>query len=356
MRQHYLTAGSPETAKRHRDCGIMYDMNISRYFPADLFFPICAVRTRMKRFLMYLPIAALLCFPGPAACSTAYRFDNQNELLGAVNRYTVKNNESLYEIARTYKIGFNEIVAANPGIDPYVPGKGTSLILPTSWLLPDISRVPGIVVNVSEMRLFYFFKKKGTVRVKTYPIGIGDEGSDTPLGRFTIVEKIVNPAWHVPESIRKEKPELPAVVPPGPDNPMGSHALRLSRRTILIHGTDVPWGIGGKVSHGCIRLYPEDIVELFRIVPLKTAVTIVQQPVKVGVSRGQVYLEVNKDEDQDLKSFDYRSKAVAQLRKRGLLDRVSMDKVAQAVRDKKGFPVDVSLKKNAGHGSVRAPR
>jgi L,D-transpeptidase ErfK/SrfK len=158
----------------------------------------------------------------------------------------------------------------------------------------------------------------------------------------------------VPESIRKEKPELPAVVPPGPDNPMGSHALRLSRRTVLIHGTDVPWGIGSRVSHGCIRLYPEDIVELFQIVPLKTAVTIVQQPVKVGISRGHVYLEVNKDED--LKSFDYRSKAVALLRKRGLLDGVNMDKVAKVVREKRGLPVDVSLKKNAGLVSDRAPR
>jgi L,D-transpeptidase ErfK/SrfK len=235
-----------------------------------------------------------------------------------------------------------------------VPGNGTSLILPTSWLLPDSARAPGIVVNVSEMRLYYFFKKKGTVMVKTYPIGIGDEGSDTPLGRFTIIEKIVNPAWYVPESIRKEKPELPAVVPPGPDNPMGSHALRLSRRTVLIHGTDVPWGIGSRVSHGCIRLYPEDIVELYQIVPLKTAVTIVQQPVKVGISRGHVYLEVNKDED--LKSFDYRSKAVALLRKRGLLDGVNMDKVAKVVREKRGLPVDVSLKKNAGLVSDRAPR
>ncbi len=306
------------------------------------------------RFLTYLPVVALFCLPIPAACSTVFHFDNQNELLGSINRYTVKNDESMYEIARTYKTGFNEIVAANPGIDPIIPGNGTSIIIPTSWLLPDSSRASGIVVNVSEMRLYYFFKKKGTVVVKTYPIGIGDEGTDTPLGRFTIVEKIANPAWNVPESIRKEKPELPAVVPPGPDNPMGSHALRLSRRTVLIHGTDVPWGIGSRVSHGCIRLYPEDIVELFSIVPLRTGVTIVQQPVKVGVSRGHVYLEVNKDED--LKSFDYKSKAVDLLRKRGLLDGVNMDKVAKVVREKRGFPVDISLKKNAGLVLDRAPR
>ncbi len=329
-------------------------MNVLRYLLAGRFSLICSFRAGLRRFSAYLPVVALLCLPGPAACSTAFRLDKQNELLGTINRYTVKNNESLYEIARAYKTGFNEIVAANPGVDPLVPGNGTSLILPTSWLLPDTARTSGIVVNVSDMRLYYFFKKKGTVMVKTYPIGIGDEGSDTPLGKFTIIEKIVDPAWNVPESIRKEKPELPAVVPPGPDNPMGSHALRLSRRTVLIHGTDVPWGIGSRVSHGCIRLYPEDIVELFGIVPLRTAVTIVQQPVKVGISRGHVYLEVNKDED--LRSFDYRSKAVDLLSKRGLLDRVNMNKVAQVVREKRGFPVDVSLKKNAGLVSDRAPR
>jgi L,D-transpeptidase ErfK/SrfK len=297
----------------------------------------------MKRFLAYLPMAALLCLPGPVAGSETFRFDGQNEVVGRVGRYTVKSNESLYEIARTYKTGFNEIVAANPGIDPYVPGKGTSLILPTSWILPDTSRVPGIVVNVSEMRFYYFFKKNRTVMVKTYPIGIGDAGYSTPLGRFRVVEKIAHPAWYVPASIRKERPELPEVVPPGPDNPMGSHALRLSRRTVLIHGTDVPWGIGRRVSHGCIRLYPEDIVELFRIVPLKTPVIIVRQPVKAGISRGRVYVEVNDDED--LKSFDYTSEAVSLLRERGLLDMVSKDKLAQAIMEKKGFPVDVSLKK-----------
>lgn len=352
-----LAGGLPEMEilRRYRRCGIIYIMNVSRYFPVDRLSLICAVQTRMKRFRVCLPLVALLCLPGPAAGSTAFRFDSQNEVLGAIDSYTVKNNESLYEIARTYNTGFNEIVAANPGIDPYVPGKGTSLILPTSWILPDTSRAPGIVVNLSEMRFYYFFKKKnGTVMVKTYPIGIGEEGYDTPLGTFTVVEKIAHPAWYVPVSIRKEKPELPDVVPPGPDNPMGSHALRLSRRTVLIHGTDVPWGIGRRVSHGCIRLYPEDIVELFRIVPLKTPVTIVQQPVKVGVSRGRVYVAVS--EDEDLRSFDYASEAVSLLRKRGLLDRVSMDKLAKAIRQKRGFPLDVSFNNSAGPGEDRAPR
>ncbi len=288
-------------------------------------------------------MVALFCLPNPAAGSTAFRFDKHNEVLGRIQRYTVKSNESLYEIARTYKAGFNAISAANPGIDPFVPGQGTSLILPTSWILPDASRAPGIVVNVSEMRFYYFFKKNRTIKVKTYPIGIGDEGYSTPLGRFRVIEKIAHPAWYVPVSIRKERPELPAIVPPGPDNPMGSHALRLSKRTILIHGTDVPWGIGKRVSHGCIRLYPEDILEIFRSVPLKTRVIIVRQPVKAGISRGRVYVEVNEDPEQT--GLDYMNKATVLLKKKGLFDKVSRDKLAKAVREKRGYPVDVSLKK-----------
>ena len=295
----------------------------------------------------------LLSMPVFAGVSGAYSYDMQDDVIGKVNSYIVRDNESLYEIARTYKTGFNELVAANPGIDPYVPGKGTLLILPTSWILPDVIQSPGIVINVSEMRLYYYFKKNRSLMLRTYPIGIGDEGNDTPLGRFTVIEKIVHPAWYVPESIRKEKPELPPIVPPGPDNPMGSHALRLSKRTVLIHGTDVPWGIGRRVSHGCIRLYPEDIVELFSIVPLHTSVTIVQQPVKVGVSRGQVYVEVS--EDEEMKFIDYTSEAVSLLRKRGLIERVSMEKLARAIREKRGFPVNVSFRENAGPGDG-APR
>jgi L,D-transpeptidase ErfK/SrfK len=293
--------------------------------------------------LTLIAAVAVLSLPDPAAGSDAFRFDNQNEVLGKIRRYSVKNNESLYEIGRTYKTGFNEIVAANPGIDPYVPGKGTKLILPTSWILPDTSRATGIVINLSETRLYYFYKKHGRMNVKTYPIGIGDEGSDTPLGTFKVIEKIVHPAWFIPDSIRKEKPELPAVLPPGPDNPMGSHALRLSKRTMLIHGTDVPWGVGRRVSHGCIRLYPEDIVELFHLVPVNTKVTIVQQPVKVGVAHEKVYVAVY--EDTELKAYDYRGKIKALLKKKHLYDRVDMKKLTAAVRKKRGFPVDVSIKK-----------
>jgi L,D-transpeptidase ErfK/SrfK len=286
-------------------------------------------------------IAAFWAIPGTAWCANEYRYDNQNEVLGRMELYTVKDTESLYEIGRSYKTGYNGITTANPGIDPLVPGKGTRLILPTSWILPDGPHDTGIIINIAEMRLYYFFRKRGLRKVITYPVGIGVEGAETPLGTFRIIEKIKAPAWHVPQSIRKEKPELPEVVPPGPDNPMGSHALRLSLGTVLIHGTDVPWGIGRKVSHGCIRLYPEDITELFNIIPINTKVTIVNQPVKVGVRRGKIYVEVH--EDQDHKEYDYLGKTKNILQQKKLLNRVNMKKLAKEVGKMKGYPVDVSM-------------
>ncbi len=297
----------------------------------------------MKHAFILIPMLAVLSFPSSATGSKAFPYDEQHEVLGRVGRYTVKNGESLYEVARTYKTGFNKIVAANPRVDPIVPGNGRSLIIPTSWVLPDTDRSTGIVINISEMRLYYFFKKNGRQLVRTYPIGIGDEGYNTPQGTFKVIEKIEHPSWHVPASIRKENPELPEVVPPGPSNPMGSHALRLSLGTVLIHGTDVPWGIGRRVSHGCVRLYPEDITELYCLVPVHTKVTIVRQPVKVGIRGGRVYLEVNKDPER--KRYDYLGQATALLEKKGLLGIVSMDKVAKAVKEKKGVPVDVLMTK-----------
>jgi L,D-transpeptidase ErfK/SrfK len=297
--------------------------------------------SRVMNITRLLILLAFLIVPRWSSGAELFRCDSQNEVLGNVGHYTVINNESLYEIARMYKTGFNKIVSANPGVDPYVPGKGTSLVLPTSWVLPDSARDDGIVINISEMRLYRFYKLKSIQLVKTYPIGIGDIGHDTPEGKFRVTEKIVNPAWHVPLSIRKEKPELPEVVPPGPDNPMGAYAIRLSHGTVLIHGTDIPWGVGKRVSHGCIRLYPEDIEDLFHSVQIGTKVLIINQPVKAGLREGRIYVEVNEDVEQ--KNYDYMARLQNLLRKKGFIDRVNMKKLETAVQEKTGFAVDVSM-------------
>ncbi len=270
----------------------------------------------------------------------SYNFRQDHDVIGAVYTYTVKENESLIEIARKFSLGYNEIVEANPTLDPFVPDKGADALIPAMWVLPSVKKHDGIVINLSEMRLYLFSAGGRKASVRTFPIGIGSEGNGTPLGNFKVIEKILKPHWHPPDSIRKERPELPEVVPPGPDNPLGSHALRLSMNTILIHGTNKPWGIGRRVSHGCIRLYPEDIPKFFRLTPNGTIVYIVRQPVKVGVADKTVYIEVHRD--SDMKEFDYYDKAVRLLAKKGLLKGINTDKLYRAIEDKNGMPVKVS--------------
>ncbi len=270
--------------------------------------------------------------------SQIYSYSNNNSVIGSSKTYKIKGNESLIELARRFGLGYNEIVDANPKLDPFIPGDGKTIHIPTVWILPDISSYEGIVINLSEMRLYYFNKKNPNL-VRTFPIGIGSEGTETPEGVFKVVEKIVNPSWNVPESIRQERPELPKVVPPGPDNPLGSHALRLSSRSILIHGTNRPYAVGRKASHGCIRMYPEDIPELFQAVPNKTKVTIIRQPVKVGLSNNRVYLEVHKDKELKI---NYFNEAVRLMKKKNIYENIDKEKMLSTLREKRGMPVDIS--------------
>ena len=260
------------------------------------------------------------------------------EVLGTVATRIVKDGESLIEIAREHNVGFNAIAAANPGVDAFIPDEGTPVVIPTAWIVPRAAAPGTVVVNVSEMRL-YLFPAAGGVPL-SFPVGVGMEGWHTPVGTFSVVGKTANPTWYPPASIRREDPELPAKVPPGPDNPLGTHALRLSRGSILIHGTDRPYGVGRKASHGCIRLYPEDIPRLFELVPVKTRVTIVREPVKVGLRGGRVYVEVHEDPDAEV---DLRKEAARLLSKRDLSSRVDARRLESVIEERRGIPVDVSL-------------
>ncbi|MDH5202804.1 MAG: L,D-transpeptidase family protein [Nitrospirota bacterium] len=289
--------------------------------------------------MLFLCILFIFVFMGSSSDAEVYSYSKDTSVIGSIKTYKVKEGESLIEIARDFDLGYNEIVDSNPGLDPYIPGTGISVKIPASWVLPDVALYNGILINLSEMRLYYFFTQKELKLVRTFPIGIGDEGTDTPVGKYRIIEKLVKPSWHVPKSIKKEKPELPNVVPPGPDNPLGSHALRLSLNTILIHGTNKPWGVGRRVSHGCIRLYPEDIPKLFQLVPNGAKVTIIRQPVKVGLKNNKVYIEVHKD---DSLSTGYFNEAVNLLRKKNLLKRVNTEKLYRAVIEKSAIPVEIS--------------
>jgi L,D-transpeptidase ErfK/SrfK len=287
-------------------------------------------------------IATLETAPVGAA---SYPFDSHDTVVGRIRKHKVRPDESLIEIARKFGLGYNEIVEANPGLDAFVPGTGRKVVIPTSWVLPDIPSYSGIVVNLSELRLYYFFDRGLSHYVTTFPIGIGREGRDTPVGDFTVVQKIVHPAWYVPESIRQENPDLPAVVPPGPNNPLGSHALRLSLGTVLIHGTNKPWGVGRRVSHGCIRLYPEDIPRLFASVPNGVKVMIIRQPIKVGVRGGRVYIEVHRNDSADnagKAKEGFFDEAVKLLAEKGLLARVSTKKLYDALKKQRGIPADIT--------------
>jgi len=268
-----------------------------------------------------------------------YSYGENDTVVGTIKKHTTKNEESLIEIARKYDLGYNEIADSNPDLDPFIPGDAVTVIVPTSWILPDVSLHKGIVINLSEMRLYYFFRKHKSNLVKTFPIGIGSEGNNTPEGTFSIIEKIVKPSWYVPESIRQERPELPMVVPPGPKNPLGSHALRLSLPTILIHGTNRPFGIGRMVSHGCIRLYPEDIPKLFKLVSTGAQVTIIRHPIKIGIENKNVYIEVHNDKYLDL---DYFEEAVKLLQHKNLLKDVNTEKFYWALKEKRGIPINIS--------------
>ena len=282
----------------------------------------------------------ILIFQWQEAGGGVFRYHEDDTVLGEVGIYKAKSNESLIEIARRFDLGYNEITDANPALDPFIPGTGASVKVPTAWVLPDTVLHDGIVINLAELRLYFFYEIAARKFVRTFPIGIGSEGHDTPIGEFKVIEKIVHPAWHVPESIKEEKPWLPDVVPPGPDNPLGSHAMRLSDPTILIHGTNKPFAVGRRASHGCLRLYPEDIPSLFKSTPPGVRVTIVSQPVKVGVKDGRVYVEVHRvDLAYDV---DYFEEAVQLLTQKDLIGRVDTKKLHDAVEEKKGTPVDVS--------------
>lgn len=225
------------------------------------------------------------------------------DLVGENSETLSLKEETLLDIARRFDLGFFDIVKANPNVDTWLPGEATTVILPTRHILPQTKRAD-LVVNVPELRIYhYYIDPENQRRVRSYPISIGRQNWSTPLGSTSIIAKHKNPAWHPPQSIRDEHAEqgdiLPTVVPAGPDNPLGDHALRLGIPGYLIHGTNKPYGIGMRVTHGCIRMYPEDIEELFDKVTTSTQVHLIHEPVKLGWMGDVLFLEVHHLEDQN---------------------------------------------------------
>lgn len=232
---------------------------------------------------------------------SATTFDLADETTRVVGHNLIvysHEEDTLLDIARLFDIGYTEIVEANPELDPWLPGGGQRVLVPNRFILPDAPH-KGIVINLAEMRLYYYPKPQKDQRqqVITHPLGIGRQGWTTPLGKTRIIQKKKNPTWTPPASILAEHLEkgdpLPKVVPAGPDNPLGAYAMRLGIPGYLLHGTNRPFGVGLRVSHGCIRLFPEDIEHLFGIVAVDTPVEILYQPYKAALYDGTLYLEAH---------------------------------------------------------------
>lgn len=222
-----------------------------------------------------------------------------NDVIGAVTYATARADDTLLDIARRHGLGYEDIVRANPTTDVWLPGEGATVVLPTRYILPPGER-RGIVLNLAEYRLYYFpVPAKGEAPVvMTYPISIGRMDWETPLGMTRVVSKVRNPSWYPPDSVRAEHladgNPLPRIVPAGPENPLGSFAMRLGLPGYLIHGTNRPSGVGMRVTHGCIRMFPEDIEYLFEYIPVNMPVRIINEPVKFGWDGDELLLEVHR--------------------------------------------------------------
>ncbi len=280
--------------------------------------------------------------------SRAADFRLERSLIGRRRFYVAQKGDTFLDLARFYGLGYNEIEGANRGVDPWLPEEARSITLPTEWLLPNVA-VAGVVINIPEMRLYHFHDdplRGGSVA--TYPVGLGRDDWRTPSGSFKILGKTKNPKWVIPESIRQERIRDEGLhersIPGGdPRNPLGKFRLELSMPGYRIHGTNKTYGVGMQVSHGCVRLYPEDIERLFAAVDVGALGEFIYQPVKVGAADGRIYVEVHKDIYTLLPGL--YSEAVRLLRERGWAGYADAKKVQRAVEAQTGVPVDVTAKR-----------
>ncbi len=271
-----------------------------------------------------------------------YRFPSNNQemddeaktVIGMTTSHVIEKGQTLLDIAKLYGLGYNEIADLYPNMDPWIPPVGKKLVIPSQWILPQVDRTQ-IVINIAELRLYYFIN--GNL-AKTFPVGIGDMDWVTPTGEYKIGTKQANPVWHVPDSLR-EKYGV-ATMPPGPENPLGDYWMGLGDSHYGIHGTPIPWSIGRPATHGCIRLYDEDIEMLFRNVAPGTSVKIIYEPIKFGLLHGKLYAEIHPDIYNRIENLEKYGKNL--LEKKKLSSKVNMFRFKQALEKKNGLPVDIS--------------
>lgn len=274
-----------------------------------------AMIERLKKRTMRLTIGFFFYWSvvTPATALTFVLPAHGEDIVGHVQWTQALPGDTFNKIGRRYDMGYFELVEANPMINPEHPQPGSIIVIPSCFILPP--KRCGLVINLAELRIYYYPPHRHVVI--TYPVGIGREGWDTPLGPSWIAEKMRNPIWTVPKSIRKDRAKegvyLPVKVPPGPDNPLGGYAMRLKQATYLIHGTNDSQGVGRRSSAGCIRLFPEDIESLFAEVAYKEKVTIIDLPYKFGWKKHRLFLEAH-----------------VPLQRQSLFDRLTMEKLIQA--------------------------
>ena len=256
----------------------------------------------------------ILALLGAMSCAnaTTYTLSKPDDtVVGDDQTIITVYEDTLYDLARAYSLGSEELIRVNAGVDPWLPGAGKMLVVPGRHILPPGPH-EGIVVNLPEHRLYYYPKPKrgGPLQVITYPVSIGKMDWRTPLGVTHVIQKQKDPTWYPPESVRKEHAEagdpLPVKVGPGPDNPLGAYAMRLAagNGTYLIHGTNNPIAVGLAVTHGCIRMYPDDVAALFPLIPVGTPVRLINVPVKVAWLNGELLLEAHPPVDAQGQSFE----------------------------------------------------
>ncbi|MFA7428850.1 MAG: L,D-transpeptidase family protein [Rhodospirillaceae bacterium] len=289
--------------------------------------------TRSLSLLLFLVVA--LARPAFATADALY------------GTYVVQEGEALHDIAIHQKLGFLELKTANPDVDHWVPEPGSTIILPNVHMLPK-QMDDGIVVNLAAMRMFRF---EGGRVTATFPIGVGRDGRETPRGVTTVVRKKSQPTWYPTDNIRRDKPHLPKVVPPGPENPLGTHALYLGWPTYLLHGTDNDYGIGRRVSAGCLRMYNDDVEALFGAVPVGTKVEVLEQRVMAEVYGGRLYVEAHPtaagwdalelgEPRPEGRLEDEHVKLITAAAPPGMF--IDWDAVARVIAEERGYPIAVS--------------
>lgn len=284
------------------------------------------------------------------------------DYVGQMQTYTARYEDTMVQIARAYNVGFVELRAANPYLDPWMPGDGKKIMIPSMHLLPRAPHT-GLVINLAEMRMYAFIKPG---QVKTFPLGIGREGLSTPNGTTSVVRKAVGPTWRPTPRMRKEHPELPAVVGPGPDNPMGTNAMYLGWPEYAIHGTDKPFSIGRRASSGCMRMYPEDITEVYNMVPVGTTVTVVNQPVKLAWVGDKLYMEAHPTTEQADKMeidgglpgyvFTEEDMGAIVATAGDSAGNLNWPLIRQVVRERRGYPVEIYRRGQVARNKTEEPR